>query len=292
MLSSSLKIQDKSLQIIIPLVVGVHILIAIFFSGMTNQSVPLMQKKGVVVHSVKLNPKIVLPKVVEADVKKTQTSEIPKTVEVVEVKKTQAKVEIAPKTPATKSPPKPKPVTPKPQVEKKQVKPVPVKQPTVKNIPQEAPSVSKLELPKKDNKEWIAKAKEKIGKIALSSDIMPNNSHQNLKEIATPSLIENLVTDLAFIDSGTTFNVKESAYRDELGQRLRLYLKLPEYGDVKVKLTIDRTGKVIFTKILSFQSAKNAAFIEQNLPKLKMPPFGDNFKGVSEYDFTIVLSNE
>lgn len=288
MLSSSLKTQDKSLQIIIPLVVVVHLLIAFLFNGLSHQPVLLTPKKGVVVHSVKLSPKVASPKMIEV-------VEVPKLEKVAEIKKIQnsdipAKVEALLKPQVEK--PTPKPALPTPQVEKKQAKPVLAKQPNVKNKLQEAPVASSSGTPKNNNKEWIAAAKEKIGKIALSSDTMTNSSQQSLKEIATPSPIENFVTDLAFIDSGTTFNVKESAYRDELGQRLRLYLKLPEYGDVKVKLTIDRMGKITFIKIISFQSAKNASFIEQNLPKLKMPPFGDNFKGASVYDFTIVLSNE
>lgn len=286
MLSSNLKSYDNSLRIIIPLVVAVHFLIAILLNGLNQEIVPLKPKKGVVVHSVKLSPKVISQPVNKPIA--APKSEAPAKTEIVQVKE-----EIKPiptKAPAVKLPEKP---AIKPVVEKQPVKvtpktkPIePKKQTVVKNkIPDPAPV-------KPDNKEWIALAKEKIGKIALSSDRIPSSSHQSLKEIATPSPIENFITDLSFVDSGTTFNVKESAYRDELGQRLRLYLKLPEYGEVKVKLTIDRMGKVTFTKVLSFQSAKNASFIEQQLPKLKMPPFGDNFKGASDYDFTIVLSNE
>lgn len=264
MLSSSLKSQDRSLWIIIPIVLAVHFLIALLLNGLNHEPVTFMPKKGVVVHSVKLSPKAAIQK---------------------DVREVPVKVEASP---------------PKPQAEKKTAsapaKVVPIK-PAVKKKAPEAPPVPKPEKPKivkaeSDRREWIAAAKEKIGKIALSSDTISNSSHQKLKDIATPSPIENFITDLAFVDSGTTFNVKESAYRDELAMRLRLSLKLPEYGEVKVKLTIDRTGKITSTKILSFQSAKNASFIEQNLPKIKMPPFGDNFKGSSDYDFTIVLSNE
>lgn len=320
MLSSNLKSHDKtldkSLRIIIPLVVGVHLLIAILLNGLNQEPVVIMPKKGVVVHSVKLSPKV-LPKAMKevAEVQKEVKQEILPIVEVGEspapiIKSEQKpipKPEISPKVevvvppapvikPEQKAVPKP---TPKPIVEKKPAKvipkPIEQKKPVVekkKTAPPPSPPAPKIVKVKPDNKEWIALAKEKIGKIALSSDRISSNSHQNLKEIATPSPIENFITDLSFIDSGTTFSDKESAYRDELAKRLKLYLKLPEYGEVKVKLTIDRAGKVIFTKVLSFQSAKNASFIEQNLPKLKMPPFGDNFKGVSEFDFTIVLSNE
>lgn len=316
MLSSSLKshdkILDKSLRIIIPLVVGVHFLIAILLNGLNQEPVPPIPKKGVVVHSVKLSPKVLPQAVTEVAEVKKEIAPVPAIVETVQTKE-KVKEETQPsenkiqenKSQENKSKvipvvkPEQKPVIPKPSIEKKPAKlipkPIEQKKPVVekKKAAPPPPSPSpKIEKEKPDNKEWIALAKEKIGKIALSSDTISNSSHQNLKEIATPLPIENFITDLSFIDSGTTFSVKESAYRDELAKRLKLYLKLPEYGEVKVKLTIDRTGKVTFTKVLSFQSAKNASFIEQNLPKLKMPPFGDNFKGASDYDFTIVLSNE
>lgn len=300
MLSSNLKshdeILDKSLRIIIPLVIAVHFLIAILLNGLNQEPVIITPKKGVVVHSVKLSPKILPQPVKEvAEVKKEIASAPEVPVQVKEESKPQKAIPVS--LPAVK--PEPKPAIPKPSIEKKPAKvipkPIEQKKPVVekkKVLPASPPPAPKMEKEKPDNKEWIALAKEKIGKIALSSDRISNSSSQNLKEIATPSPIENFITDLSFIDSGTSFSVKESAYRDELAKRLKLYLKLPEYGEVKVKLTIDRAGKVTFTKVLSFQSTKNASFIEQNLPKLKMPPFGDNFKGASDYDFTIVLSNE
>lgn len=279
MLSLNPESSDKSLRVIIPVVVGLHLLMAILLNGLNQAPVPLMPKKGVVVHSVKLSPKVFSQATKEVAEAKKEAPQ-PKKVEIKEEVKSKA-------APVIKA--EPKPIPAKPNIEKKPVKatPKPVEPKKVadaKKIP--AP------VPKVDNKEWIAAAKEKISKIALSSDSIPKNSSQNLKEIATPSLIENFTTDLAFIDSGNTLGVKESAYRDELAKRLRLYLKLPEYGEVKIKLTVDRLGAVIFVKVLSFQSAKNASFIEQNLPKLKMPSFGDNFKGSSNHDFTIVLSNE
>ncbi len=281
-LSSNPKLHDHSLRIIIPFVVAVHFLIAFLLTGLNREVVPLVPKKGVVVHSVKLQPKVNLTQEIKKDVVVNQAIKVPE-IKPQEVKPVPQKPLVEKKP--EKVAPKPQPVQPKKQVMEKK-KPVPTPVPKIEKV---KPEVEKV---KPDNKEWIARAKEKIGKIAPPSDNIVISSQKNLKEIATPATIENFVTDLAFIDSGTSFNVKESAYRDELGQRLKLYLKLPEYGEVKVKLTIDRSGKIIATKILSFQSAKNASFIEQNLPKLKMPPFGDNFKGVSDHDFTIILSNE
>lgn len=166
----------------------------------------------------------------------------------------------------TPSPPKKSSPAPK--------KPIPSKKKEVikKNTPikkQTPPSPS----PPPEKTEWVALAKEKIGKITA------------MKEIAstTPTAIENLESELS---------IQEMAYRDELMHRLRLHLKLPHYGEVKIQLTIDRSGKVSSVKVLSYQSAENAESIKKHLPKLQMPAFGVNFPGLATYDFTIVLSNE
>lgn len=300
MLSSNPKLQDRSLRLIIPFVVGAHLLFALLLTGLNQEIVPIMPKKGVVVHSVKLKPKVVplvapqvIKEIAEVKVEVKPTVEVKAEVKAEVKPAVEVKEEIKPKVPPPVAKPQQKPVAPKPVAEKKPAKVVPKAEP----VEQKKQVVEKKKIPpptkeKVVDKEWIALAKEKIGKIAISSDSISKSSQQSLKEIATPSAIENFITDLSFIDSGATFSVKETAYRDELSQRLKLYLKLPEYGEVKIKMTVDRSGKVIHIKVLSFQSAKNAAFIEQNLPKIKMPPFGDNFKGSSDYDFTIVLSNE
>ncbi len=51
-------------------------------------------------------------------------------------------------------------------------------------------------------------------------------------------------------------------YEDELSLRLRSGLKLPETGDVKVSITLNRQGKVIKTEIISSKSTLNRRAIE------------------------------
>jgi outer membrane biosynthesis protein TonB len=161
----------------------------------------------------------------------------------------------------------------------KKVAPVPKKQKTAPIVEKKA-EVKPLVNRKMD--QAIASAKEKIGKIGSISDKISDN----LKRIATPTAIES---DLSFIDSKLTIDPKETLYRDELASWLKLKLKLPEYGEVKVLFTLDRLGNVVKVKILSFQSAKNAAYIEKELPKLQLPKFGSNFGDQQTYDFTILF---
>lgn len=149
-----------------------------------------------------------------------------------------------------------------------------------KEVKKPAPEIKKVHAPAKPaverKNDLVALAKEKIGKIAPSSDKILKSS---LEEIITPKAIEHFQSELS---------IKEHAYRDELASRLKLHLKLPEYGNVKIELRVEPSGKMVHFKILNYESALNAEYIEKNLPKVKFP----SFKGSEIYEFTIVMSNE
>ena len=87
-------------------------------------------------------------------------------------------------------------------------------------------------------------------------------------------------------------NDKEIGYRDELAGRLKLLLRLPEFGEVKIKLTLSRAGKVAKVSIVSAESAANRTYIEKTIPTLSFPSFGNNFGTLPEYTFLISLSND
>lgn len=217
-----------------------------------------------------------------------------------EVKKKAPEKQMAKKNNPAKKPPPKQVAQNKPPVKKKlaeQKKPEkavakaspkkdPVKQPVA-----EAPDPRIAEM-KRKQRDLLKQAKEKIGKIGAASDRLPSDSSAKLTAIATPSQIESLNIDTLWIDTATPLSAKETAYRDELAHRLKLLLKFPEYGEVKVKLTVDRSGKVVSLKILNAQSAANRAYIEKTVPKLQLPPFGQNFGTVSDYAFTVTLKSE
>jgi len=71
-----------------------------------------------------------------------------------------------------------------------------------------------------------------------------------------------------------------------------LLLRLPDYGDVKVNLTLDRTGKVFKISVINAESVANRKYIEKALPEMSFPEFGTNFASAAEYTFAITLSNE
>lgn len=113
--------------------------------------------------------------------------------------------------------------------------------------------------------------------------------------VAGPSAITSLSAEsLVAIDASETANCTpaERTYYDELVSRLKLSLKLPEFGEVKLQLTINRSGKVVTVKSVKSKSKKNSDYIQKALPKLHLPSFGQNFAGEKEHTFRLTLSNE
>lgn len=108
----------------------------------------------------------------------------------------------------------------------------------------------------------------------------------------TASAIDNLHIDALPLDHSKEWSVQEIRYQDELAGRLKLLLKLPEAGDVKLKLTLGRSGKVEKVEILNSQSEANRKYASEKLPTLTFPGFGMQFGTASSYAFTILLQSE
>ncbi|HXF28746.1 MAG TPA: hypothetical protein VN457_02765 [Chlamydiales bacterium] len=110
----------------------------------------------------------------------------------------------------------------------------------------------------------------------------------------TPGQIGALSSEsLVHIESqGETLTAQERTYYDELVTRLKLHLRLPEYGQVRMQLTLTKDGKVKNMTITSSKSKKNRDYVQNKLPQLTFPRFGDNFAGASAHAFHLNLSNE
>lgn len=232
-----------------------------------------------------------------------------------------AKPQAKPKQPS-------KPVAAKPQTQKKEVPKAKTSQPTksekpktdkVKQEKQKQEQAAKDAKAKEQaNKERIAQeraAKDKAAKAqAAKQQAMLDKALSSLDSsgaiagkkstlaasaaagaVAGPSAITSLSAEsLVAIDASETANCTpaERTYYDELVSRLKLSLKLPEFGEVKLQLTINRSGKVVTIKSVKSKSKKNSDYIQKALPKLHLPSFGQNFAGEKEHTFRLTLSNE
>lgn len=80
-------------------------------------------------------------------------------------------------------------------------------------------------------------------------------------------------------------------YAERLIGELQSALDLPEFGEVKVAITIDRSGKAVACSILDSKSAKNAEFLKKRLPELAYPCFNDFGISDATLEFTITFRN-
>jgi outer membrane biosynthesis protein TonB len=140
-----------------------------------------------------------------------------------------------------------------------------------------------------------SKKKQELLKQAQNSLAKLNNANPNaaVAAVVAPTLtpIGPLHLD-ASATSGDTSGSQEIGYVDEMVGRLKLLLKLPEYGDVKTQLIINRSGKVVKVTILHADSKANRSYIEKTLPTLTFAPFGSNFGAEGQHTFQITLKGD
>jgi len=84
----------------------------------------------------------------------------------------------------------------------------------------------------------------------------------------------------------------EKNYTQSLVRALKSMLTLPEFGEVKIAITIDRSGRVTHLSVLGAESIQNQKMVERVLKEAKFSSFEANFSGEKEHTFAIVLKND
>lgn len=143
----------------------------------------------------------------------------------------------------------------------------------------------------------LVKAKESLSKMGETRGKLEtvSKSSVDLTRSQTPQILGSLqIEALAFADKGTssTFGVKEMRYSDGVAYRLKSSLRLPEYGAVKIKLTLSRAGKVEKVETVHSESRKNKSYVEEKVKNILFSSFGNEFPGASEMTFAITLQND
>lgn len=203
-----------------------------------------------------------------------------------EIKKVEPAKKQAPVAKAQPEPPKPaKPVKKEPTPEEIAAKEAEKRRELEIAAAKEAARLRQQEL--------LEKAKENIAKIKETGDKIGTGKIVSLDSTSIPQQIGQLQIDALPVGNtvSTELSTKEINYRDEIAYRLRSALKLPDYGEIKIKLTLDRTGKVTQVQTLKAESNQNKQYIEKTVPSLIFPPFGSNFAEASHYTFLITLNN-
>jgi hypothetical protein len=163
-------------------------------------------------------------------------------------------------------------------------KPAPAKS---KPIQQKKPAmVEKGKPPKKTQKP--SKAPDKVWKeideaLAKIDDKVYSKPQSKLD---VPKMKGTSPSKVPFPDFGGT-DEGEGSVEETLGSFLTSSLNLPEFGEVKIQLTIKKDGSVARLVVLQAESKKNKAYLEKNLPLLRFPLILDK-----EKTFTLTFCNE
>jgi hypothetical protein len=180
-----------------------------------------------------------------------------------------------------------------PMPEKLLVTTITLKKPTATKAspPQKKSSPTKTSKEKpsssQKDKKLIRSLKESIAKI----DDTPHNIPRE-RITVVPKTIDTLNIDAVAAAKGKRLSVDDESYQEVLIRKLKTSLVLPEYGAVKVSLTISRNGTVEDIVVLSAESTKNKKYVERSLPSFVFRPFGSSFQGQGNHAFLVVLSND
>lgn len=98
--------------------------------------------------------------------------------------------------------------------------------------------------------------------------------------------------DLAIVHSLEVDAVEISGYEEVLSFHLRQVLRLPEFGQVNVKLTVDSEGHVVSVEMIGTESVLNSKYLEKALPSIQFPPFGKHFHNEAKHTFLVTLTND
>lgn len=93
-----------------------------------------------------------------------------------------------------------------------------------------------------------------------------------------------------FIESKSAVALPQS-YGAHVAAYLENQLTLPEHGEVKMELEIDRKGRVIHLSLLASESVQNSEFLKNRLPELAFPCFNDFDIDTNTITFTISFRN-
>lgn len=173
---------------------------------------------------------------------------------------------------------------------KEQVPPALPKKKTVSEVKPAAPKTEKAKkTPKveKSKEVKVEKAKvEKSKEVASQSSPQPKSTKWAEAKAALQRVSHQKTSDSeSFLPSFTGFSAPELSYEEQLIARLQALLILPDYGEVQLVLTLAATGEVVALSAIRTESAANKRYVEETLPKVKLPPFG------KQHSFEITLKN-
>lgn len=182
----------------------------------------------------------------------------------------------------------------------------------VKSKEEVIPSLSRSELSKNEVKKNIQDEKPKINQTAppkvnpankqtKKSDTQKSDPsteqlialmQNSLNSLGSSNISENLPTPTQIETLSSETIEFQTNYQEELVFYLQSRLSLPEKGEVKLKVTVERNGRVEKVEILDAASEKNKLYVASALTSFSFPPFASQFKNEKRHTFTLCLTSE
>ncbi|MBS0649353.1 MAG: hypothetical protein JSS10_09045 [Verrucomicrobia bacterium] len=121
-----------------------------------------------------------------------------------------------------------------------------------------------LPAPKRPQSQVLKEIDEALAKIDEKVYSRPQS------KLDVPQIKGSSASQIPFSDFGEMFD-EAGTDTDVLQAFFAETLKLPENGEVRTQLTIKKDGTVAQLVVLEAQSQKNKAYLEKNIPLLKLP---------------------
>jgi hypothetical protein len=226
------------------------------------------------------------------------------------VKTVVPKIAAVTKTSAPASAPAPKKAAPKkaepvqrqtPKKDEKVQKPAPKKeQPVQKQTPKKEPAIADKQLSKARQSAPAAPAKKSPPpqSRAKISDSLRKELEESIASIEapvkkkTPSSSKVLAPIALQVDAISSDVSHDESYTALLISQLHQVLSLPDYGEVKIQLSLRQDGSVAKITVLKAQSGKNKQYLEAELPRIKFPRLDGMYGNKKECTFILTFCNE
>lgn len=85
---------------------------------------------------------------------------------------------------------------------------------------------------------------------------------------------------------------KQSDYVASLTRYLHTALHLPDFGQVKMQLTVRQDGTIVKLLVIKAESEENRKYLEKHIPLLHFPPLQGEYAKDNTHTFVLAFCNE
>jgi hypothetical protein len=135
----------------------------------------------------------------------------------------------------------------------------------------------------------LQQLEESIAKIENKSD---KTAYSQRATIAGKAIREATLQIDSTLEDGAGSEQDDGNYTDALIQCLHQSLSLPDYGEVKIQLSLRQDGTVAKIVVLKTQSEKNRQYLQSHLTRLRFPPLEGVYANKKECAFVLTFCNQ